>query len=780
MTPINRFGTISTHLLAFLALFILSASLSAQTLRGRVLDESGNPIPAASVMIHALERSAQTDEAGRFAFAGVPRGEYVIETVHLGYRESAQRVIVGSGETEVDMILATTPLEMPALTVTAEAEPTSIRESTLPAAVLEGEKLRRARGQSVGETMESMPGISGFSGSPLAVKPVIRGLSAQRALVLSDGVRIESQTWDEPQSPEIDALDLERIEVVRGAGSVLYGSDALGGVVNAIRADLPSVERGDPALGAAILLNGFSNSAQGAGGISFGGASGVYGYRGNFSIRSASDYSAPAGTTAAGTRRDAGKVFNSGALEIDGSLRAGMRREWGTLTFDASHFGQTYYIAPEPGRKEYELNINTGLYDSLPAAPKQEILHEKGALFAQLPVSFGRLELEAAYQRNSRREEGVSESDADEKKKEALGIKPEAQLVLNSVSLDARAHHNPAGLLTGTAGVSGVYQSNSTEGQKAIIPAYTSWNVAGFLYESLRLAESLRGTGGIRFDSRGLKAEANTQLGNPTTTLNFSALTGSAGFAWELTGDLVLALNAGRGWRAPVAAELFFKGADEGAVRYKLGDATLKPEESFSLDGSLRYSAPFLTAELSLFRNRIGRYIYPAPTTQVIDGLQVYAYRQSDATLAGGEFSLQARLASWLIAGGGFDMVRGTNDATGAPLPFIPADRITAQVRCLAEELLILKNAAFSLRARLYRRQDRIDLLETETPPYTLIDASLGGEVAIAGARCMIDLAVDNLLNRAYFDHLSRYKNYALNPGRNIVLRAEVPVKILE
>ena len=771
----NRLQTANFVLLFLCAPLVLVA----QSISGFVVNENGTALPNAAVTVSALHRMCASDENGKFAIPNVPRGLYLVEFALIGYKGEACELVVAAEDVSMRIVLTASPLELPALTVTAEPQPAFILEAPLSTTVIEGRQLERERGQSLGQTIEYAPGVAAFSGSPLSMKPVIRGLSAQRVLVMAGGVRLESQTWDEPQSPEINILDVDRIEIVRGPNSVLYGSDALGGVVNIVKSDLQSASEGAPTLRGIFTGNLFSNSPQAAGGISVNGASTEWNYRGNFTARYAGDYSTPGGTTADGGRVGAGKVFNSGGNEINGSASVGTKKGWGTLVFDATHFGQKYFIAPEPGRKEYELNINTMTYDSIPAAPSQEILHETGSVYADLPFSFARLELTGTYQRNSRKEEGVAESDADEQKKADLGIKPEAQLILNTFSFDAKAHHHAVGPLSGTVGISSTYQTNTTEGQNAIIPGFTSFNIAGLAYEEYRVISNVRLTGGVRLDSRRLHADANSQLGNADQVLHFNAATGSFGVTWSAIEPITFSVNAGRGWRAPVAAELFFKGSDEGAVRYKIGDSSLKPEISLNIDGSLRYASSGFAAELSVYQNKIDRYIFLLPTGQQVSGLDSYRYTQANATLVGGEFSLQAEIAKWCVAMGGADIVRGTNNETNSPLPLIPANRIKGGLRFQGDEVAGVRAAYASLKVRYVLEQNRTGLFETPTPSYSLLDFGVGGEVLLASQKFMLDLNVDNVLDKAYYDHLSRYKDFALDPGRNIELRISAPFDII-
>lgn len=735
-------------------------------------DAERTPLADVIVNIAALHKYTLTNAKGEFTLSGIPPGEYLVEYRKIGFRTETRRIVITNADIRPLLFLTESPLITPSVTVTAAPQPANTMETPAAAAVVEGKELERRRGQSIMQTLEFLPGVTGFSGSPLAVKPVIRGLTAQRVVVAQNGLRIQSQTWDEPQSPEIDVMDVERIEVVRGAASVLYGSDALGGVVNVVRSDVFSTA-GKPLEGI-FTLNAFSNNPGAAGGLSLFGGSGGLAYRFNATGRFAGDYTYPAGKLNDSITLPAQSAFNSGAQEFNASGSVGMRRDWGTLALDLSHFGQKYFIHPEPGRKEVELNIHTGLMDTLPAAPSQEIFHERAMLSADIPMNNVRLALTAGFQYNSRKEEGVAESEEDEHLKEEKGIPPEAKLDLTTLSFDAKAHFAELG----TLGAYFTHQTNQTLGAHAIIPDYTGLDFGGFGFIEHQVG-IVRGNLAVRYDHRALDVTANTELKNSDTTYSFDAFSVQAGFVFTITPEFSASLNGNTGWRAPVAAELFINGQDEGAVRYKVGKPTLTPEHSLNIDASLRYVTPDVVAEVSVFRNAIADYIYVTPTGTRINNLDVYSYTQDNAILLGWEFSLQARLAHWLSVDVMADMVRGENDRTKTPLPMIPAARVRGGLTYHNEEFAGIHHFYFSIVPKYTMKQDRFGLFEGETPSYFLLDAGFGGEIAVAGRMIQAHIAVENIANTPYFDNLSRYKGFAFNPGLGAALRASVPFDII-
>ncbi|HXF48563.1 MAG TPA: TonB-dependent receptor [Verrucomicrobiae bacterium] len=733
----------------FWALVILftaggASNVFSAQLSGQVLDENQAALADVRVAVPALHRIAFTDSTGRFLFNQVPAGVFTVELSRLGYKTETRQVNLAKGDTILSIQLDISPLELPPLTVTATPQPTDVLSSPLSVSVVSGRELERSRGETVMQTIENSPGVATFSTGAGIAKPVIRGLTSQRVLVVSDGVRQEGQQWGDEHGPEIDALDVEKIEVVRGPNSVLYGSDALGGVVNIIKPEVPCADEGAPPLAGEVLLNGFSNNRQEACALALYGASGVLGYRGNFSLRDGRDISTPTG-----------KLFNSGEREINGSGALGTEGDWGSLAVDYSHFGQ-------------ELEIHEDPAEDPTATPFQRIRHDKVHLHSNFPMEKVRLEINGGWQRNHRTE-FEDESAAD------TGL----NLVLNTINLEIRAHHQPLGKVFGTVGFSLMNQDNNLSNEP-LIPEFTSLNLAGFVYEEARFKD-VTISAGVRVDTRSMDVDSNPDLGVLKQSRDYDAVTGTAGAVWHMAEPLAFAASIGRGWRSPTAFELFANGVHEGTVRFEVGDSTIEPEESFNVDFSLRYATARLQAEATVFRNRITGFIFPSPTGVIhpVESLEIFQYRQSDATFLGAELLLKGQVTDWLVLSAGADFVRGTNDRTDDPLPFIPAHRLKLGARFIQPSWRGLSNLYISLGSKVVAKQERVEPNETPSKGYALFDAGAGAEIPLGSRRAHLDLAVENLLDKAYRDHLSRYKNYALNPGWNFSLKLSVPFTLV-
>jgi iron complex outermembrane recepter protein len=748
MTNLEYFRSLLYKILAVIVLILtfLSGGITfGQILYGVVTDEQHNPLQGVNTGIRILHRFAATDQSGKFRFSDLPEGNYMIEFSIIGYKTIVLPVSISGDTVERNVTLQVNPLQFRSITVTANPNHTDVLETPQPVSVVEGRDLDRNRGQSVMQTIETMPGVSMSSNGPLSMKPIIRGLGGQRVVVAENGLRHESQQWDDDQTPEIDAMDVDRIEIVRGPNSVMFGSDALGGVVNIISTDPQALGDINAGLRGNIILNGFSNSKQGAGSFSLAGKNDNVAYKVRLGLRHAENIATPAG-----------ELQNTGEHELNGSAMIGMREDWGNLAMDYSHFGQHSQIYPDPD-------------SPAGAAPYQDVAHDKLSLHFDLPLSFVRLESHAHWQKDE-------ENEFDD----AASHNPTVDLALTSLTLDIKAHHNPTGPFFGTIGFSLENQLNETKGAEALIPGFNQFNEAGFIHEEV-LISRLGLSAGLRLDERRLHVNDNAGLGVANQVRNYQALTGAFGAVYHASEELIVAGNLGRGWRAPIAEELFVDGVDQGGMRYKTGNPNLKTEASFNIDLSLRYVSSGVKGELSFFRNRISDYIYLASTgaQDSASGLIKYATQQANALLTGYEFSIESAVTSYLSIQCGVDMVIGKNEETDAWLPSTPPQRFAIGIRLHEPAALGICNPYLSMNSKIVTDQDRLSDFETPTGGYTLFGAGFGGEIMSSALRMNIDCSINNILNKAYVDHLSRYKNYALNPGRDFVIKLSMPFDIV-
>ncbi|HKI44622.1 MAG TPA: TonB-dependent receptor [Balneolales bacterium] len=730
------------YILLPIIIFFAVGSALAQTLSGHVYDEHHNPIPGAQIYIPTLGRGAVTNTKGHFEIDNLPNGVYAVQFSFVGYLSQVKNINTAETQDSMRIVLRQSTLNLPGLTVTGTPQATDALSSSQSIVSVDQKQFQRNSGATAMSAIRNLPGVSLVTTGSGIAKPVIHGLSSQRIVVMVNGVRQEAQNWGPDHGPEISTFNVNRIEVVKGPSSVLYGAGALGGVVNVIGPGLPTSDNGTHKLGGNLYLQGFSNNNQGAGAISLHGASGSFGYRAQFSHRAAGDISTPDG-----------KLSNSGLRKTNGSFMIGTTQSWGSVSLDYNHLYQHLQIHDAPG--------STGFQPL-----KNDLLH----VHANIPTKDFRLEVQAGYQMNDRRE-----FDA------ATDNQPSLHLKLNTGTVDVQMHHNPIGPLYGTMGFSTMIQTNRSLAANKLIPGYNLQNFAGFLYEQAKFGPLNLSAGG-RFDTRNLDVSDTPAMNIRAVNRKYSAFSGSVGAAVHLTADLSLSANLGHAWRAPTAFEMFANGVHEGTYQYDIGSPDLVPETATNIQGSLKWITSKVVAEVSAYNNGINKYIYGDPTGKFDpkSGYQIYDLKQANARIRGIDASLQAEVTDWLSLNGGYSMLRGDNLKLHVPLPYMPANHGDIGLRIQKRELGIFHDPYLSIQTSFYAKQDRVAPNEPDSKAYTLANVSLGSQLNVGKTPVQCDIIVDNLFNKAYIDHLSRYRDLpALNPGRNIVLKVQIPFTLV-
>jgi len=716
------------------------AQRAAPSLVGRVVDTGGAPVAGARVQVIELGRAAVTAADGRYRLAALAPGRYTVSVSRIGTRPEARRVVLADGPLTLDVTLREARVELAPVQVTASPAATRAQDSPQPVAVLAGAALRTAQGAALGETLAEVPGVRSLSMTTGIGKPVIRGMTHYRVVTLDNGQRSETQSWGHDHSPNVETAAAERVEVIKGPASVLYGSDALGGVVNVVAPPVPD------ALGAAPFARGraataYHHNVRGADGtVTVEGAAGGFGARAALTARRSGDMRTPAGPLGNTTNR-------ATAAE----LAAGTRGAWGTVSARYAGRDERVEIFDDPA----ESPGYTGF---------QRIATHRATAEATLPAGGARVVLNGGYEQNLRREFA-----------DAGARSPDLGLFVRNWTGFAHLHHAPVrtpfGPAAGTLGASAMASDFANRGSETLIPDSRTRTGALYAFEQGEWGR-WRATAGARYDWRTLATGGDAGIGVPAQRRVFGAATGSAGLLYRVREPVALVANVARGFRAPAAPDLWANGFHEGTRAFERGDPGLRVETSLNTELGVRVNAAALTGELTGFATRVGDYIYLRPFGaggRAFDSLQV---TQGDARLAGVEGRLAYRAAPAVTLELSGDYVRGQNTAARVPLTFIPPLRVVYGVRLDGDGRTgPLGGAYLTARAETNARQTRLDPRDVGTPGYTLVH--LGAGVTRPGPRGPVafDLSLRNALGARYRDFLSRYKEFALGPGRALVVR---------
>ncbi len=347
---------------------------------GTVTDTAGAPVPDTRLTLVELGRTTTTGPEGRYGFSAVPAGTYQLLIAAIGFTPTVRRIRVVDRDAVADIVLRPSVVELEPVQVTASPVATTLLNSPQPVSALGGDDLRRSQSPSLGETVENLPGVRSLGTGTGIGKPVIRGLTSNRVLVVADGQRLETSQWGDEHAPNVETGDAQRIEVIRGPASVLYGSDALGGVVNVVPKELPE------ALGRAGFVHGdlsmaySTNNEQPDGTLGVSGANGGFGFRGSLTGRTSSDIRTPAGP-----------LFNSGNRAVGGTGAVGYQAAWGSVNAMYTQRNERLEIHEDPA-------------EDPTATPRQRIDEKRAKVGATLPLGASRLEVDAGFERNRRRE----------------------------------------------------------------------------------------------------------------------------------------------------------------------------------------------------------------------------------------------------------------------------------------------------------------------------------------------------------------------------------------
>lgn len=765
------------YLLLVILFTIFSLPAEANPLaefKGKVIDASTKePLVGASVYISDLKATTTTNENGEFTFKNVPvKGKFLVEVRYIGYKTSSQQIDLAA-TTNVSFSLEASVIESAEVVITGTPYSANNKTNSLAVVTINREKLAQSAATNIIDALAKVPGISQVTTGGAISKPSIRGLGYNRVLTIVDGAREEGQQWGDEHGVQIDQYSAARIEVLKGPASLLYGSDALGGVINIIDDLVPASGE----MNGSFTTNYSTNNGLIGSSLMLRGNDNGFVYRGRVSYKNAHGFAYKGAT-----------VPNSGFNETNVNGMVGLNKMWGYSHLNLSRFSTNVGLVEDgPDANGNYLDEDGNVISNSDARvrklglPSQRIDHYRAALNSNILLGGGQLRSTFAFQRNIRKE---FEETKDE---------PGLNLGLNSYTYDVKYSFANNRVWEPTIGLQGMYQTNTNTGEEFLVPDYNSNNIGAFAYLKRNFNNGAINAG-VRYDYKNIDGkELLEEHGDHHHHIfnafnnSFSNLTGSLGFAFDIAENLNLKGNIGSGFRAPNIAELGANGVHHGTFRYEIGNSNLKQETSLQFDLGLTYQAESVTFGLNAYSNKIYNYIYLSnlngETIEAEDhhsGLTetypVYRFLQTGATLVGGEASIDFHLVKALHFENSFAYVRGTNNTTNAPLPFIPAASLNNELS-FEPNIRGLDDSFIKIGLTNVFKQNRFDSFETETDGYTLIDAGIGTSFKTKKGKINVWITGQNLANKRYYNHQSRYKPVGIyNMGRNVSFGITVPI----
>jgi iron complex outermembrane receptor protein len=648
--------------------------------------------------------------------------------------------------------------------VTANPLRSSALELAQSAIVLAGDDLARSVGTSLGESLASQPGVTASYFGPKASRPIIRGLSGERVLMLLDGVSaLDVSNLSPDHSVSVEPLLADQIEILKGPTTLLYGSGAVGGVVNTVDGRIPMRKDREPLEGGLELRADTASEERSVAGR-LDGAVGSLAWHVDGYSRDTDDIEIPGldwsqalirETEAAGEPVEAtrGYVPNTDS-ESDGVTTGFAWIGESSLVGFAWGRAETNYGLPGPGEHAHE---------AVPAASAIATLAAEGAEeeAVRIDQTADRYDFKAEWRELGGLVDNVAVRAAytDYEHNELEGR--EVGTRFEQAGLDTRLHagHRPIGGWTGTLGVQYTDLDLEAIGAEAYIPPSQTTGLALFLVEQQQF-------GDWTVDFGGRLEQQEIDVDSAASDYDGTALSAAAGLLWEFSPDLTLALHLTRSERHPQAAELYSDGPHLAVRRYEIGDDRLDTETASTVDFGLR-STGAVSWRASIFYSDFQDYIFPLDTGAEEDGLPVFEYRQADATFYGAEGEIE--LPVWqgedraVSAHFGADYVRGKLDG-GGNLPQMPPLRVTASLEYDAGPLHSVLGAAW------YDEQDKLADNELPTDSYTLVDFEVTYRWERWKPGVLLFVKGSNLLDEEARRHSSPLKDYVPLPGRSFLV----------
>ena len=761
-------------------------------------EKSGEPLAGATVVIAEVKMAVSADSNGRYLIRNLNGGHYVMEISHVGFASISYHLEL-SGNQQKSFALKPEILENQGVVVTGVAGATNIRKTPIPISSIRKKMLLQTTATNIIDAMTQVPGVAQLSTGPAIAKPFIRGLGYNRVLILNDGVRQEGQQWGDEHGVEVDELSVNRAEILKGPASLVYGSDALAGVINFIsNPTVPeSVFRGNvisnyQSNNGLFAINGKLESNQN--GISWN-LSGTYKSAGNYK------------------NRYDGYVLNSGFNERDFNGYLGINKRWGFSHFIFNRFDQRI------GLVEGERDSATGKFILLGGSPleriatqadlksrnlfvpMQRVQHNKILSDNSFSLKRSRIKINLGFQNNIRQEFGNPE------------IPEEKSLVfdLNTFTYNLQWQLHEVKEWHTTIGINGMAQQNKNKGMETIVPAYRLFDFGGFVYLQKNFEKATL-SGGVRFDNRALHADElweGNVLKFSAFNRSFNNFSGSIGVSVEPSENLTLKFNLAKGFRSPGIAELASNGEHEGTNRYEYGNINLKPEVSLQGDAGVQLHTEHFSLNASLFYNRMRHFIFYSKLASVQGGdslvmmnnefIPAYIYLQQNARLYGGEaaIDLHPHPWDWLHFENSISLVRGVFDNpvdNSKNLPLIPAAKWSSELKAEFKKTgKVIRNGYLSLSMdNIFKQNHPFTGFATEniTPRYTLWNFGMGADIVNNKKIHLFSvyLSVTNIANISYQSNLSRFKYMAVNnatgrtgvfnAGRNFSIKLNIPFNI--
>jgi iron complex outermembrane receptor protein len=734
---------------AVIILFIMMASITVaqNKITGTVTDNTNNKaLSFVNVFLPEQNKGTLTDENGAFELTNLPKGNFKIQFSYVGYKTILKSLVNNTTGMVLNIKMEPAVLQSEEVVVSGGTY-SSQHENAIKIELIKGNEITSIGTPTFTEAIASVPGVDMIAKGTGVAKPVIRGLSMTNILMLNNGVKLENFQFSENHPFIIDEFGIDRVEIIKGPASLLYGSDAVGGVINVIKEKPAPVGKiqGD-------FNTQYHSNTQGVVtnmGVKGSTESFFWGVRGG--IKSHADYKDGNGDYVPNTR------FNETSFKAN----LGLNKSYGLfrLYYDYNRPKLGMCVANAVALTTENGRDNKIWYQDL----TNQVISTRNTLF----LGNYKVDLNLNYQMNNRKLQTDTVNTA------AFEL---VDMDMNTFSYELKTYLPSTTQSEYIIGIQGANKTNrNNEAPSHVLPDADVNDFSAFGVAQYTFFEKLKAQAGIRYDSRSLTTEAETD--KEAVDNDYGDVSASMGVTYEVNDKLFLRSNLASAFRTPNIAELTENGL-HGTI-YEQGDPDLKSQRNYEADISAHFHSKYVMVDVSGFYNNIKDYIYIAPTADTTDsGYEIYRYSQNDADIYGGELSIDILPFDWLNLNTSYAYLIGKED-DGDYLPYIPQNKLRFEIKLQKQELAFLQNSFFKIGGLLAAKQDNPSIYETETDGYFVLNSGIGTNIQWANQTIALSVQANNLLNETYIDHLSTLKslNY-YNIGRNISVNLKIPFGI--
>ncbi len=780
-------------------------SVFSSSFEGLVTDPDLRPLVGATVELEREDhvQTIATNEHGHFQFLDLSPETYQITVSHLGYETLALSKEI-SGKTEHHFVLYPAAIILESVQVEDHFRKQRRKEEMLTVEVVGADFVRTHDSGSLMHTLRRLPGVQAVHVGSGQSKPLIRGLGFNRIVVAKNGIKHEGQQWGADHALEIDQFAIDQAELIKGPGSLVYGSDAIGGVIR-----LSQRQTAAPgSLSANVHMLGRSSNQL------LGTSASVEGRRRQWSFSSRITWLDYADTR---VPVDSVDVYSYRVPLYKNRLRNTAGDELNlhfSLGYTGDIMNSRLFISQVQQKAGFFANahgleprrVDTDLYDRSDRDilyPLQDASHLK--LVNRTIVDFGKTMLisETGYQRNDREElsQYVNHGYMPPVFPDTLPMPSdlERSFEKHTVSANVRLQHQPREAHQLTVGLSAEHQDNRIGGISFLMPAFKQWLLGAYLLHEWQVKSDLRMSAGLRYDHGLLSTQAyydwfptNGNFLQRAAALNrdYGSFSGMIGINYH-SGNAIVRANLGRSFRVPLAKELAANGVNYHHFSYEVGDASLKPEIAWQLDLGVEYATTAWSFRISPFMSYFPNYIYLNPS-HLFDfdhgaGNQIFNYTASEVFRLGGEITIIGEILDNLMFEFSAEYAYSeqlSGDKKGFSIPFAPPASFLAGLSWNPFENSdrgSLQHLTIIVDSRVTAAQNRIVPPERKTPGYQTFNTGLYGVLMINGMAANWRLMVNNLFNTHYMEHTSYYRLIGVpEPGRNTSVSLIIPVQIIK